>query len=928
LSNSITITVNPAINAGNNAFLSVCSDDVNTYELRNLIGPGQDTTGYWTTASGSQLPVNPNYTFNPQTMPAGNYTYTVEGAPCPNDLATVNITFVSPPFSGFASNQEICINDYIGGNTFNLNTLLTNADAGGVWSFGGSVIPAQINPSTYGDGIYQFDYEVFGIAPCNDMTTSVSLTINPEPVVGSFTTNIPVVAQGFDVDVIVDMTIGSPPFTATVVDDEVPSNNYTINVNPPNMSGLVNVIPNNIPITTYSLTGIVDGKGCSTTSNLTTQVIVDPYPYIDPFTTSTAVICEGDNASISVVLQLGEAPIVVDYSYNGNNYTYNLGSVGQITPISATIPIDISGLQIGSNQITINSLTDNSGVVTPSNQLPAPVFITMHANPNVDFTTSTPEICFDDPAILNFNFIAGNPPFSIDYSINSTNQTPLTINGSGSQQYTITPDPIVGLNSYDIINITDGNGCVGIPNPNNASILVNPTPDINITVSGTNPICQGQDSELFFPVISGTPPFNVNYLAGGSPLTTNVDGSGNQTSGNPMIISPTSTTTYTLASVTDAKGCVNSLSNNATLTVNEIPNVIVSGDTEICNQDQTPLFFTFTSGTAPWTVNYNVASAPGSVTLYNTNDTLVVDPNITTTYMFNGISDNNCSAIINEDVTITVNSLPQSVITGGGSVCDDGSTIEVQIITTGGTPNYNISYNAGITNKFVADVQSPLIINTNESGTYTISEVIDSKGCVAQSINGSVNVYVNEFPEVVLQAYPQPTTLTNPKITFIDASSNHVNGYWDFGDGTVEFTNFDELIHIYQDTGSYQVMLQIESDSGCVSTAYQTIVIDPDFLVYIPDGFTPNNDLKNDYYQPIVSGVLSYEFSIYNRYGQRIFRTNDYSNIYCNDGCTAAWNGLMNNGDYAAVGNYTYHMIVFDLNGKERTFQGNISLMR
>ena len=250
-------------------------------------------------------------------------TYTVEGPPCPNDLATVNITFVSPPFSGFASNQEICINDYNGGNTFNLNTLLSNADAGGVWSFGGSVIPAQISPSTYGDGIFQIDYEDLGIAPCNDMTTSVSLTINPEPVVGNFTTNIPVVAQGFDVDVIVDMTVGSPPFTATVVDDEVPQNTYTINVNPPNMSGLVNVIPNNIPITTYSLNGIVDGKGCSTTSNLTTQVIVDPYPFIDPFSTSTPVICEGDNASISVILQLGEAPIVVDYSYNGNN-SYNI----------------------------------------------------------------------------------------------------------------------------------------------------------------------------------------------------------------------------------------------------------------------------------------------------------------------------------------------------------------------------------------------------------------------------------------------------------------------------------------------------------------------------------------------------------------------------------------------------------------------------
>ncbi|MAJ13047.1 MAG: hypothetical protein CMD09_03460 [Flavobacteriales bacterium] len=932
LNSSITITVNPPINAGNNAFLPICTDDINTFDLKDIIGPGQDTIGYWTTTSGNQLPVNPNFTFNPQTMPAGNYTYTVEGAPCPNDLATVNISFTNPPFSGFALNQEICINDYAAGNTFDLNSLLISADAGGVWSLGSSIIPAQISPITYGAGIYQFKYEVFGVAPCNDMNTVATLTINPEPVVGNFTTNIPVVAQGFDVDVIVDMIVGSPPFTVSVVDDETPQNLYTINVTPPNMSGLINVIPNNIPITTYAIAGVTDGKGCSATIASpplnTTQVIVDPYPFIDPFTTSTPVICEGDNASISVVLKLGEAPIVIDYSYNGNNYVYNLGSVGQITPISATIPIDISGLQIGSNEIKINSLTDNSGVSTPTNQLPNSVFITVNANPDVNFSTSTSEICSDDPAILNFNFSAGAPPFSIDYTINSNSQTPLVINGFGNQQYNIIPAPNVGSNTYDIINITDANGCIGVPNPNTALIFVNPTPDINITVSGTNPICQGDNSELFFPILSGTAPFNINYLAGGTSLTTSVDGSGNPISGNPMIISPASTTTYTLVSVTDAKGCFNSLSNDAMLTVNEIPNVIVSGDTEICDQDKTPLFFTFTSGIAPWTVNYNVVSSPASVTLYNLNDTLIVDPNITTTYLFNSISDNNCSTTINEDVTITVNSLPQSIITGGGSVCDDGSTIEVQIITTGGTPNYNISYNAGITNNFVADVESPLTINTNESGTYTISEVIDSKGCIAESINGSVNVYINEFPEAVLQAYPQPTTLTNPKITFIDASSNHASGYWDFGDGTVEFTNFDELTHIYQDTGSFEVMLQIESDSGCLSTAYQTIIIDPDFLVYIPEGFTPNNDLKNDYYQPIVSGVLSYEFSIYTRNGQLIFRTNDYSNMYCNNGCSSAWDGLLNNGDYASAGNYTYHMIVFDLNGKERTFQGNISLMR
>ena len=199
----------------------MCSDDLTTYALENLIGPGQDTTGYWTTASGSILPNNPNYTFNPQTMPAGNYTYTVEGAPCPPDLATVNISFVNPPFSGFASNQEVCLSDYSGGNTFDLNTLLTNADPGGVWTSSGSPISAQISPLAYGAGTFQFDYEVFGIAPCNDMSTSTTLTINPTPVVNNFTTNIPVVNQGFDVDVIVDMSVGSPPFTVTVEDDDL-----------------------------------------------------------------------------------------------------------------------------------------------------------------------------------------------------------------------------------------------------------------------------------------------------------------------------------------------------------------------------------------------------------------------------------------------------------------------------------------------------------------------------------------------------------------------------------------------------------------------------------------------------------------------------------------------------------------------------------
>ena len=925
----ITINVNPSPNAGNDYVLDVCSDDVNTYDLENLIGPGQDLTGYWTTSSNNQLPTSPNFTYDPQSMPGGTYTYTVVAAPCPDAVAGVTINLQNPPFSGFANNQSVCVNDYNPGTLFDLSGLITNGDIGGVWSFNGNIISSQVNPATYGVGTHQFDYTVFGIPPCANTTTTADLDVNPSPEVNTFTTNIPVVAQGFPINLEVDMLVGTPPFTINLQDDDSPANVSTIQINPPSMMGTTAALPAVIPITTYSITSIVDGNGCSGSSILTASVTVDPYPIIDPFTTSTPVICDGDAASIGVLLIQGEAPVVIDYSYNGQNYTYTLGVVAQNTPILANIPVDINNLNVGANIITINNLTDNSGISPPNSSLPAPVNITVNANPIVDFNTSTPEICLNNPAILTFNFSSGTAPFNIDYKINNNGQTPLVINGSGNQQYTITPNPAVGVNNYEVINITDQNGCTGVPVNPNTTIVVNPTPDIDITVSGTNPICVGQSSELFFPVISGTPPFNVSYFAGTVSLSQDIDAFGNTlASGSPLVLNPNITTTYTLTSVVDAKGCVNSLNESATINVNEIPDVIISGATEICNQENTPIYFTFTSGSAPWTVAYTTNGNPSALTLSNSTDSVIVNPNTTTTYSFSNIDDGKCSSIISQDVIIGVNPLPQAIISGGGSICNDGSTIEVKITMTSGSPNYNIYYSEGFNNLTAQNVGANYTLNTNDAGTYVLTSVTDSKGCEAQSLNGSATVVMNEFPEVSITAYPQPTTITNPLINFVDESSNHVSGFWDFGDGDLELTNFDALTHLYSDTGSFQVMLQIESDSGCVSIAYKTIIIDPEYIIYVPDAFSPNNDLTNDYFQPIVSGVLSFKLEVYNRWGQRIFATEDYSDIYCNNGCSAAWDGKTKNGDFAIAGTYSYNINIFDLNGKERVVQGNLRLFR
>ena len=84
---------------------------------------------------------------------------------------------------------------------------------------------------------------------------------------------------------------------------------------------------------------------------------------------------------------------------------------------------------------------------------------------------------------------------------------------------------------------------------------------------------------------------------------------------------------------------------------------------------------------------------------------------------------------------------------------------------------------------------------------------------------------------------------------------------------------------------------------------------------------------------PIIDGVSDYEFSIYHRSGQRIFRTNDFSNNYLScitdESCSAAWDGKLQGGtEYASKGTYIYTIVLTDINGKLRTYEGAFTLIR
>src|SRR5439155_16985702 len=83
-------------------------------------------------------------------------------------------------------------------------------------------------------------------------------------------------------------------------------------------------------------------------------------------------------------------------------------------------------------------------------------------------------------------------------------------------------------------------------------------------------------------------------------------------------------------------------------------------------------------------------------------------------------------------------------------------------------------------------------------------------------------------------------------------------------------------------TSTYQ--LKLVSDKGCTATGSITIYVERE--LYMPNAFTPDGDGKNDIFRiPAGTTILLENFSIYNRWGQLVFHTND---------ATKGWNGTIN----------------------------------
>lgn len=89
--------------------------------------------------------------------------------------------------------------------------------------------------------------------------------------------------------------------------------------------------------------------------------------------------------------------------------------------------------------------------------------------------------------------------------------------------------------------------------------------------------------------------------------------------------------------------------------------------------------------------------------------------------------------------------------------------------------------------------------------------------------------------------------------------------------------------------------------------------------VFVPNAFTPNDDGLNDIFKPSFSILPGkYSFIIYNRYGSKIFETNDISK---------GWDGKLPDGSKALEGAYIYYLKMESSSGQVFEKHGNFTVI-
>ncbi len=211
----------------------------------------------------------------------------------------------------------------------------------------------------------------------------------------------------------------------------------------------------------------------------------------------------------------------------------------------------------------------------------------------------------------------------------------------------------------------------------------------------------------------------------------------------------------------------------------------------------------------------------------------------------------------------------------------------------------------------------------SKPGYYDVSLTVSSNhGCTATFINTAM-IHVFNKPLAEFGPSPNPVVINDPGVVFTNLSSADVVSWtYLFGDGDSCSPSIPSPSHLYPHIApvTYQASLIVQNANGCKDTIVHPVTVEPEFIFYIPNAFTPNGDGKNDTFYGLGLGIVKYEFWIFDRWGNMIFQSEDLND---------AWNGKVQGSDEKAqIDVYVWKVKLMDVFKKTHHYVGTVSLIR
>lgn len=312
--------------------------------------------------------------------------------------------------------------------------------------------------------------------------------------------------------------------------------------------------------------------------------------------------------------------------------------------------------------------------------------------------------------------------------------------------------------------------------------------------------------------------------------------------------------------------------------------------------------------------NFGAPVAPSNLT----NPTLVYPNDGTFNVQLIATSNWGCRDSITKPVTI--HPIPNVDFTAGplmGCYPFNVSFTNGSTINLGSINSYTWTFGDGNT----SNSTNTNYVYPNTDALYTVSlYAVSDKGCDTL-ITKTNYIRVWHKPTADFSYNPSHPKITDPLVHFNNLSVAADSYQWYFEDGLGSSSLFEPFYLFPADTGLYNVELVAITVNGCTDTIMRTVHIGPDYMIYVPNSFTPNGDKLNDVFKVMGAGINNSTLMIFNRWGNPIITLTN------NQAIDIGWDGTYQ-GEIVKQDVYSYKLEVIDLNNKKHTYFGNINVIR